>query len=64
MKIGVYGDVIRVKIMFNKKDNALVQYVDPNQARVGAYIIFFTNYVGAYIIVFSNYVGVYIICFY
>lgn len=31
---GVYGDVIRVKIMFNKKDNALVQYVDPNQARV------------------------------
>lgn len=26
--------MIRVKIMFNKKDNALVQYIDPNQARV------------------------------
>ncbi len=33
--VGVYGDVTRVKIMFNKKDNALVQYTDPGQARVG-----------------------------
>jgi len=31
---GVYGDVIRVKIMFNKKDNALVQFSDGNQANV------------------------------
>ncbi|CAH1774322.1 unnamed protein product [Owenia fusiformis] len=30
---GVYGDVHRVKIMFNKKDNALVQFADPNQAQ-------------------------------
>ena len=32
---GVYGDVIRVKIMFNKKDNALVQFTDPSQANTG-----------------------------
>ncbi|VDP91467.1 unnamed protein product [Echinostoma caproni] len=29
---GVYGDVTRVKIMFNKKDTALVQFADPQQA--------------------------------
>ena len=32
---GVYGDVVRVKIMFNKKDNALVQFTDPSQAQLG-----------------------------
>ncbi|RWS16415.1 polypyrimidine tract-binding protein 1-like protein [Dinothrombium tinctorium] len=31
---GVYGDVIRVKILFNKKDNALVQMLDPQQAQL------------------------------
>lgn len=31
---GVYGDVVRVKIMFNKKDNALVQFVDGAQAQI------------------------------
>lgn len=31
---GVFGDVIRVKILFNKKDNALVQMADANQAQV------------------------------
>lgn len=31
---GVFGDVIRVKILFNKKDNALVQMADSNQAQV------------------------------
>jgi polypyrimidine tract-binding protein 1 len=31
---GVYGDVLRVKIMFNKKDNALVQFVDGTQAQI------------------------------
>jgi len=31
---GVYGDVIRVKILFNKKDNALVQMSDPAQAQL------------------------------
>ncbi|KAH8864085.1 Polypyrimidine tract-binding protein 1 [Schistosoma japonicum] len=29
---GVYGDVTRVKIMFNKKDTALIQFTDPHQA--------------------------------
>jgi RNA recognition motif. (a.k.a. RRM, RBD, or RNP domain) len=32
---GVYGDVTRVKIMFNKKDTALVQFSDPGQAQIG-----------------------------
>lgn len=31
---GVYGDVQRVKIMFNKKDNALVQMADATQAQL------------------------------
>jgi polypyrimidine tract-binding protein 1 len=31
---GVYGDVIRVKILFNKKDNALVQMAEPQQAQL------------------------------
>lgn len=29
---GVYGDVIRVKILFNKRDTALIQYSNPQQA--------------------------------
>ena len=33
--LGVYGDVQRVKIMFNKKDNALVQFTDASQANTG-----------------------------
>lgn len=32
---GVYGDVMRVKILFNKKDNALVQMADGTQAQLG-----------------------------
>lgn len=36
--IGVYGDVTRVKIMFNKKDTALVQFTDPQQALTGKLI--------------------------
>ncbi|XP_013783694.1 polypyrimidine tract-binding protein 1-like, partial [Limulus polyphemus] len=31
---GVYGDVIRVKILFNKKDNALIQMAEPQQAQL------------------------------
>ncbi|KFR14929.1 Polypyrimidine tract-binding protein 1, partial [Opisthocomus hoazin] len=31
---GVYGDVQRVKILFNKKENALVQMTDGNQAQL------------------------------
>lgn len=32
---GVYGDVMRVKILFNKKENALVQMADSTQAQLG-----------------------------
>lgn len=32
---GVYGDVMRVKILFNKKENALVQMSDSTQAQLG-----------------------------
>jgi len=32
---GVYGDVHRVKIMFKKKENALVQMADASQAQLG-----------------------------
>uniref|UniRef100_A0A8C9TXX5 Polypyrimidine tract-binding protein 1 n=1 Tax=Scleropages formosus TaxID=113540 RepID=A0A8C9TXX5_SCLFO len=34
---GVYGDVMRVKILFNKKENALVQMADATQAQLGNY---------------------------
>jgi len=30
---GVYGDVIRVKILFNKRDTALIQFASPQQAQ-------------------------------
>lgn len=33
--LGVYGDVHRVKILFNKKDSALIQFATPQQALVG-----------------------------
>ena len=35
--LGVYGDVQRVKILFNKKDNALVQMAEPHHAQLGEY---------------------------
>jgi len=38
MYSGVYGDVIRVKIMFNKKDTALIQFSDAGQAQIGGNI--------------------------
>ncbi|CAF1235573.1 unnamed protein product [Adineta steineri] len=31
---GVYGDVHRVKILFNKKDSALIQFATPQQAAI------------------------------
>lgn len=37
---GVYGDVQRVKILFNKKENALVQMSDATQAQLGLIFIF------------------------
>ena len=33
--VGVYGDVVRVKILFNKKDTALIQFNDGQQAQTG-----------------------------
>jgi hypothetical protein len=35
--IGVYGDVHRVKILFNKKDSALIQFATPQQAAIGKF---------------------------
>jgi hypothetical protein len=39
--IGVYGDVHRVKILFNKKDSALIQFATPQQAAVGKYKLYY-----------------------
>lgn len=33
--VGVYGDVLRVKIMYNKRDTALVQFTEAAQAHLG-----------------------------
>lgn len=32
MLFGVYGDVIRVKILYNKRDTAMIQFAQPSQA--------------------------------
>lgn len=40
---GVYGNVVRVKILFNKKDNALLQMSDQQQAQTG-YIKYIMNH--------------------
>lgn len=32
---GVYGDVQRVKILYNKKDSALIQMAEAHQAYLG-----------------------------
>lgn len=40
MHIGVYGDVQRVKILYNKKDSALIQMAEPHQALLGECIFF------------------------
>ena len=34
---GHYGDVLRVKILFNKKDTALIQFADAQQASTGIF---------------------------
>lgn len=36
--IGVYGDVQRVKILYNKKDSALIQMAESHQAYLGKFI--------------------------
>ena len=33
--VGVYGDVIRVKILYNKRDSALIQFKEPQHAQTG-----------------------------
>ena len=33
-KTGVFGDVVRVKVLFNRKDNALIQMAESQQAQV------------------------------
>jgi len=33
---GVYGNVLRIKILFNKKDSALVEYTEPDMADHGS----------------------------
>ena len=32
---GVYGDVVRVKILYNKRDSALIQFKEPQQIHTG-----------------------------
>lgn len=34
MLFGVYGDVLRVKILYNKKDTAMIQMTEPHQAQL------------------------------
>jgi hypothetical protein len=41
---GVYGDVQRVKILYNKKDSALIQMSEPHQAHLGKYAHFPEQY--------------------
>ena len=31
--VGVYGDVMRVKILYSKRDSALIQFREPQQAQ-------------------------------
>lgn len=42
--LGVYGDVMRVKILFNKKENALIQMSDGTQAQLGSYTPLLQNH--------------------
>ena len=35
MSLGCYGDVLRVKILYNKKDSALIQFAESFQAQTG-----------------------------
>ena len=39
ISLGHYGDVHRVKILFNKKDSALIQFSDSLQAQTGMYFV-------------------------
>ena len=39
--LGVFGNVIRVKIMFNKKDTALIEFENADHASNGKIASFF-----------------------
>lgn len=42
--VGVYGDVVRVKILFNKKDTALIQFNYVQQAQTGNFdLLWYSN---------------------
>ena len=45
--LGAYGDVMRVKILFNKPDTALIQFADSQHTQTGKTLFLFktkTNY--------------------
>ena len=42
----MYGDVIRVKIMYNKKDKALIQFADGKQAQLGTMVYLMMDDIG------------------
>ena len=37
--LGVYGDVIRVKILYNKRDSALIQFKEAQQTQTGGLVV-------------------------
>ena len=39
LPLGVYGDVVRVKILYNKRDSALIQFKEPQHTQTGEYIL-------------------------
>lgn len=38
LPLGVYGDVVRVKILYNKRDSALIQFKEPQHTQTGEYM--------------------------
>jgi len=38
VSLGCYGDVLRVKILYNKKDSTLIQFAESFQAHSGTYV--------------------------
>lgn len=56
--VGVYGDVQRVKILYNKKDSALIQMAEPHQAHLGNCLfhnLHFFFEIGSLFFYFSHY---------
>ena len=40
LPLGVYGDVVRVKILYNKRDSALIQFKEPQHTQTGECILY------------------------